>query len=152
MKRAGLVCMAALMLALPNCASMTIKPVDYSWSYESVLKADSAGVVSGEPKTISFDAGVLFRAEEGEQGTAANKTLRIIRDREGYYFVTAPGFKNVYIYDSAKGRLELHKKVLIAKEGMEKPFFNRRDQGIELGANGQVYLLTRKGIVSGGKK
>ena len=35
---------------------------------------------------------------------------------------------------------------------MEKPFFNRRDRKIELGANGQVYLLTRKGIVSGGKK
>ena len=152
MKRAGLVCVAALMLALPNCASMTIKPVDFSWSYESVLKADAAGIVSGEPKTISFDAGVLFRAEDETQGTAANKTVRIIRDREGYYFVTSPGFKHVYIYTSARGKLTLQKKVLIAEEGMEKPFFNRRDQGIELGANGQVYLLTRKGIVSGGKK
>ena len=35
---------------------------------------------------------------------------------------------------------------------MEKPFFNRRDQGIELVANGQIYRLSKKGIVSGGKK
>ena len=152
MKRAGLVCAAALLLALPNCASMTIKPVDFSWSYESVLTADSAGIVSGEPKTIAFDAGVIFRAEDEAQGTAANKVVRIIRDREGYYFVTSPGFKHVYIYGSARGKLTLEKKVLIAEEGMEQPFFNRRDGGIELGANGQVYLLTRKGIVSGGKK
>jgi len=152
MKRASLVCVAALALALPNCASMTIKPADFSWSYESVLTADSAGIVSGEPKTIAFDAGVLFRAEDKAQGTAANKTVRIIRDREGYYFVTAAGFKHVYIYDSARGSLTLHKKVLIAEQGMEKPFFNRREQGIELGANGQAYLLTRKGIVSGGTK
>jgi hypothetical protein len=152
MKRASLVCVAALLLTLPNCASLTIKPVDFSWSYESVLTADAAGIVSGEPKTISFDAGVLFRAEDAAQGTAANKTVRIIRDREGYYFVTSAGFKHVYIFGSATGKMSLEKKVLIAEQGMEKPFFNRRDQGIELGANGQVYLLTRKGIVSGGKK
>ena len=152
MKKASLVCVAALALALPNCASMTIKPVDFSWSYESVLTADSAGIVSGEPKTIAFDAGSIFRAEDEARGTAANKTVRIIRDKDGYYFVTAAGFRHVYIYDSARGKLTLEKKVLIAEEGMEKPFFNRRDQGIELGANGQAYLLTRKGIVSGGTK
>ena len=95
---------------------------------------------------------MLFRAEDEAQGTAAKKTVRIIRDREGYYFVTSPGFKHVYIYRGGKGKLTLEKKVLIAEAGMEKPFFNRRDQGIELGANGQVYLLTKKGIVSGEKK
>jgi hypothetical protein len=83
---------------------------------------------------------------------AAGTSVRIIRNDAGYYFVTSPGFKHVYIYESARGKMTLEKKVLIAEEGMEKPFFNRRDQGIELGANGQVYLLTRKGIVSGGKK
>jgi len=152
MKRATLGCLTALLLATSGCATVTIKPVDFSWSYESVLTADSAGVVSGEPKTISFDAGVLFRAETTPEGTAAGKTVRIIRDKEGYYFVTSPGFKHVYIFCSSRAKLTLTKKVLIAEEGMEQPFFNRRDGGIELGANGQVYLLTRKGIVSGGKK
>jgi hypothetical protein len=152
MKRATLVWLAALLLAPAGCATVTIKPVDFSWSYESVLTADSAGVVSGEPKTIAFDAGVLFRAEAPSQGAAAGKTVRIIRDKDGYYFVTSPGFRHVYIFGSSRGKLTLEKKVLITEAGMEKPFFNRRDGGIELGADGQVYLLTRKGIVSGGKK
>jgi len=148
-----LVCLGAL-LALPGCASVTIRPVDYSWSYESVLTADGQGIVRGEPKTIAFDAGELFRAEAKtkDAGAAANQTLRIIRDEAGYYFITAPGFKHVYVFTSAEGKLSLKKKVLIAKQGMEKPFFNRRDQGIELGADGRVYLLSKKGIISGEKK
>ena len=152
MKRAGLVWLAAMMLALSGCASVTIKPVDFSWPFESVLTTDADGVVRGEPKTIGFDTKELFRAETKQQGPAADKTLRIIRDKEGYYYVTSPGFKYVYIFDSGPGKLTLKKKVLIAKEGIEKPFFNRRDQGIELGANGRVYLLSKKGIITGGKK
>ena len=58
----------------------------------------------------------------------------------------------MYIFSGAKGELTLKKKVLIAEQGMEKPFFNRRELGIELVANGQAYLLSRKGIISGGKK
>jgi len=139
-------------LALPGCASVTLKPVDFSWSFESVLTADSAGYVRAEPKTIAFDAKELFRAETKDPGGAAGKTVRIIRDVEGYYFVTSPGFRNVYIFAGANGKLTLHKKVLIAEQGMDKPFFNRRNGGIELAANGRVYLLNKKGIVPGGKK
>jgi len=151
MKKAVLIWILAV-FALPGCATVTIKPVDFSWSFESVMTADSAGYVRAEPKTIAFDAGALFRAETKDTGTAAGKTVRIIRDRDGYYFITSPGFRNVYIFEGAKSALTLYKKVLIAEAGMENPFFNRRDQGIELVANGQVHLLTRKGIVSGGKK
>jgi len=138
-------------LALSGCASVTLKPVDFSWSYESVLTADAAGYVRAEPKTIAFDASELFRAETKDPA-AAGKTVRIIRSRDGYYFITSPGFRHVYIFTGDNTTLTLHKKVLIAEEGMEKPFFNRRDQGIELVADGRVYLLGKKGIVSGGKK
>ncbi len=151
MRKAGLVWVLAI-LALAGCASVAIRPVDFSWSFESVLTADSNGFVRGEPKTIAFDAGELFRAETKDPGTAAGKTVRIIRDIEGYYFITSPGFRHVYVFNEADGKLTLKKKVLIAEQGMEKPFFNRRDQGIELVANAQVYLLSKKGIVSGGKK
>ena len=151
MRKAALVLFLAA-LALPGCASVTLKPVDFSWSYESVLTADSAGYVRAEPKTIAFNAGELFRAETKDPAAAAGTVVRIIRDYDGYYFITAPGFKHVYIFNGAKGELTLKKKVLIAEQGMEKPFFNRRDLGIELVANGQAYLLSRKGIVSGEKK
>jgi hypothetical protein len=152
MRKAALVCMVAF-LVLPGCASVTLKPVDFSWSFESVLTADAAGYVKGEPKTIAFDAAKLFQAEtDNPQAAAAGTTVRIIRDRAGYYFITSPGFKHVYIFTGANNKLTLKKKVLIAEEGMAKPFFNRRDQGIELVANGRTYLLGKKGIISGGTK
>lgn len=151
MKKAALVWFLAIS-ALSGCATVTLKPVDFSWSYESVLTADAAGYVRAEPKTIAFDARELFRAETKDPGTAAGTIVRIIRDYDGYYFITSAGFRHVYIFCGADGKMTLKKKVLIAEQGMEKPFFNRRDLGIELVANGRVYLLSKKGIVPGGKK
>jgi hypothetical protein len=151
MKKAVPVLMAAA-LALSGCASLTLKPADFSWSYESVLTTDAAGVARGEPKTISFAAGELFRAETKEPGAVAGRTVRVIRDAEGFYYLTAAGFRHVYIFDGCDGELALRKKVLVAEAGMEKPFFNRREQGIQLVANGQVYYLNKKGILPGGKK
>ena len=150
--RKAVLFMSLAILAQPGCASVTLKPVDFSWSYESVLTADSAGYVKAEPKTIAFNARELFQAETKNPDAAAGTSVRIIRDYAGYYFITSPGFKHVYIFTGTNGKLTLKKKVLIAEQGMEKPFFNRRDQGIELVANGQAYLLSKKGIVPGGKK
>jgi hypothetical protein len=139
-------------LALPGCASVILQPVDFSWSFESVLTADENGMVRGEPKTLAFDAGGLYRAETGERRAPADMTVRVIRDADGYYFMTSAGFKNVYVLKAEEGKMVLKKKVLIDEQGIDKPYFNRREQGIELGANGRVYLLSSKGIVSGGKK
>lgn len=145
MKRAALVLLAAS-LALSGCALM-LKPVDYSWSFESVLNAGADGFVKGEPRTVAFNATELFREETGQAGPIEGKTVRIIRDAAGYYFVTSPGFKNVYIFWGKEKGLKLSNKVLIDEKGMEKPFFNRRERGIELAANGKVLLLNKDGIV-----
>jgi len=151
MKKLVLVCSVAA-LALSGCASVTLKPVDFSWSYESVLTTDANGIARGEPKTIVFDASELFRDEEGKKAETTGRTVRVIRSNDGFYFVTSPGFKNVYLFEGDRGELTLYKKVLIAKEGMAKPFFNRREQRIQLVANGQTFLLNRKGIIPGGAK
>lgn len=149
-RRVPLTLVAAL--ALSGCASVTLQPADFSWSYESVLTTDAGGVARGEPKTLAFDAGALFRAEAKEPGSVAGRTVRVIRNAEGFYFLTSPGFRHVYIFEGRDGKLALHKKVLIAEGGMEKPFFNRREQGIQLVDDGRVYFLGKKGIVPGGRK
>ena len=89
----------------------------------------------------------LFRAESGNPDAVADRPVRVIRDGAGYYYVTAAGFRHVYIFKGAEGKLTLKKKVLIDPDGMEKPFFNRREKGIELVAGGQTYLLNKKGII-----
>jgi hypothetical protein len=151
MKRSMLFLFLLALPAFAGCA-LTLKPVDFSWSYESVFTADSSGYVRSEPKTIGFDARELFKAETKNPDAAAGSVVRMIRDYDGYYFITSPGFKHVYIFTGAQGKLTLKKKVLIAEQGMEKPFFNRRPSGIELVADGRSFLLNRKGIVPGGKK
>lgn len=150
MKKAAFFLLVAS-LALPGCA-LTIKPVDFSWSYESVLTADANGQYRAEPKTIAFNAVEFFRAEAGKPDAVADRPVRIIRDNAGYYYVTAAGFKNVYILKGKDGKLILKKKVLIDPNGMVKPFFNRREGGIELAASGQSYLLNKKGIIPRDKK
>lgn len=145
MKRAACILLTAS-LALSGCA-LTLKPVDYSWSYESVLSAGPDGFVRGEPKTIVFNAQELFRAETGQAGPIEGKTVRIIRNDQGYYFVTSPGFRHVYIFGGADGALKLWNKLLVDEKGLEKPFFNRRERGIELVANDKVLLLNKDGIV-----
>lgn len=151
MKRSVLFLVAAL-LALPGCAAITIEPVDYSWSFESVLMTDAEGVVKGEPKTIVFNAAEIFQAEAGEKADVAGKQVRIIRNDAGFYFITSAGFKHVYIFKSGNMKLSLREKVLIDENGMQNPFFNRREQGVELVAGGKAYLLNKDGIVTGGKK
>lgn len=150
MKKAAMLWLLAA-IALPGCAH-TIKPVDFSWSYESVLTADTAGTYRAEPKTIAFNGAELFRAESGRPDAVADRPLRLIRDSAGYYYASAAGFKHVYILKGAEGKLTVKKKVLIDPNGMEKPFFNRREGGIELVAGGQSYLLNKKGIIPRGKK
>jgi hypothetical protein len=149
MKRAAAILLAGA-LALSGC--VTLKPVDFSWSYESVLTAGPDGVVKGEPRTIAFNVEKLFEEETGQPGPVEGKTVRIIRNDQGYYFITSPGFKHVYIFRGAESKLRLKEKVLIDEKGMEKPFFNRRDQGIELVANGRTCLLSKDGIVPEVKK
>ena len=140
------------MLASSGCASVRLKPADFSWSFESVLTTDADGYAKGEPKTIAFNAGELFRAETKAAGTPVGKTGRVIRDAAGYYYLTSEGFRHVYIFAGDAGELKLKKKVLIDENGMDKPFFNRRERGIEVAANGKAVLLNRKGIVPGVKK
>jgi hypothetical protein len=145
MKKAVLLWVAAA-LVLPGCA-LTIKQVDFSWPFESVMNADAGGTYRAEPKTLAFDAVELFRAESGKPDAVADRPVRVIRDAAGYYYVTAAGFKHVYILAGGEAKLALEKKVLVDANGMEKPFFNRRDAGIELAAGGKTYLLNKKGII-----
>ena len=133
-----------------GCATLTIEPVDYSWGIESVLAVASDGTVTGAPKTLSFNAGQLFVQELGRVPRTGKPTIRVIRNRQGYYFVTAPLFKHVYVFSPGIERLKLSRKILVDADGMKRPAFNQRDPFIQLVNGKQVLMLNEKGI-SGGK-
>ena len=144
--------MMAATLGLFGCSTLTLQPADFSWPVESILKADANGMVSETRFAVSFSIAELLTKEHGMIDSAAGATVRIIRDREGYYYVTGPTFKNVYVLTAGDGALKQYRKIEIGETAMTDPKFNQRDSFIEL-VNGQATLaLTKDGITEGDKK
>ena len=144
--RAGLI---PLFLFFAACSSLVLKPVDFAWPVESVLHVNDEGFVKEDRHTLFFNAKVLFLEETGDSTAYLDKDLRIIRDTEGYYFVTSQNFKNVYVFIGIDGELNLDNKIEISEtEKMSNPAFNQRLPYVELVDNGKKTLLSNEGIES----
>ena len=135
-----------LFVTATGCAALTIDPVDYSWGIESVLPVDKDGSVAGVPKTLSFNAAPLYALEMGGVPQDGKRIIRVIRNRAGYYFVTAPAFKHVYVFRAGIGSLKLSRKILTDPEGMKRPAFNQRAPYIQLINGKKVLMLTENGV------
>ena len=81
----------------------------------------------------------------------SGQSVRLIRSNEGYYFMTANNFKNVYVFTTGKGSLSLVKKLQINETGLKNPVLNQRPPFVELIDEGVTYKLTSEGL-EGGKK
>ena len=140
--------------SLFGCSSVTLQPADFSWPVESILKADANGMVNENRFAVAFSINELMKKEfkDNEQATGAGATVRVIRDREGFYYVTAPKFKNVYVFKPGEGELKLHRKIEIGETEMADPKFNQRATYIELLNNSTSSHLDKDGIQEGDKK
>jgi hypothetical protein len=144
--RAGLI---LIFFSFAACSSLVLKPVNFAWPIESVLRVDNDGFVKEERYSLSFNAKPLFFEETGDATAYLDRDVRIIRDTEGYYFVTSKNFKNVYVFEGIDGELKLNNKIEISeKEGMSNPAFNQRTPYIELVGNGKKTLLSNEGVES----
>lgn len=139
------------LLLLYSCATLELKPADFSWPIESVLKIDDDGMAAEERYTFSFNIKPLFYEEMQDSLAYLDREVRIIRNVEGYYFITAQGFKNVYVFLPSEGSLELEEKILITETGLQKPLFNQRSPFIELIDGTNKYYLTKSEIQRGEK-
>jgi hypothetical protein len=105
---------------------------------------------------LSFNVKALL-FEELQDSTAVEKhTLHVLRDQAGYYFITAIGFKNVYVFEEGDGTLRLQKKIFVSEKGLAAPALNQRVPYVSLineeRENQAPILLTKDGITEGGKK
>ncbi len=134
-----------------SCSSLVLKPADFSWPVESVLKADNNGNVSIQRYSISFNVKPLFFKETGDSTAFQTEPIRVIRNMKGFYFMVANNFKNVYVFNVKDGAFRLDKKIEISKKtGIDNPAFNQRTPYIELvyGQNAdQKINLTESGMV-----
>ena len=138
---------------LIGCSPLMLKPADFSWPVESVLKADGKGMVSETRYQLTFNIKPLVFEETKDSSDVGGLTLRVIRDKEGYYFLTAPKFKNVYVFVSAEGGLALERKIPISETGLASPAFNARPPYVQLlNGNDPPRMLSKSGIQEGAKK
>jgi hypothetical protein len=136
---------------LVSCSSLLLEPAQFSWPIESVLKIDNDGFVKEERHSINFNTKALFFEETQDTLSYAGKTLHLIRNNEGFYFMTSTDFKNVYVFSIDKNAFSLENKILIKETGLVNPAFNQRSQFIELLDDGISYKLTSEGIEEGAK-
>jgi len=136
---------------IAGCSTLLLKPAEFSWPIESVLKIDKEGTVNEDRYSFSFNTKALFFEETQDSMAYSGKDLRVIRNMDGYYFITSPNFKNVYVFASAEGSLKLENKIAISEIGMKNPAFNQRTPFIELVVESSVVNLNKDGIVRGEK-
>ncbi len=141
MKSSGVLFISLALLAA-GCAPLMLKPADFSWPIEDEVRSDSQGMVHEDRYSLSFSIKPLMYAEFKDSVHVADRPIRLIRGMEGYYYMTGPKFKNVYVFTQAEGGLALKKTILVSKEGLKSPAFNQRAPYIELinGKERPIYL------------
>ena len=140
-----LVCVSVIM----GCSqTLVISDVDYSQPIESVLETNQEGIVNDVRSGLTFNVLPLQYEETQDTSSVTTKEVRMIRDKHGYYYITSPGYKNVYVLAPEKGTLKLKNKILIKEDGISKPAFNQRSPYVQLlnRETGEHYALTADGI------
>lgn len=84
----------------------------------------------------------MFFEETQDSLSFAGKTIRLIRNNEGYYFMTSNDFKHVYVFSVEKNAFSLQNKILVNETGLSNPAFNQRSPYIELLDDAKIYKLT----------
>ncbi|MEX0772080.1 MAG: hypothetical protein WEB89_04860 [Balneolales bacterium] len=133
--------------SLASCGSLVIEDVDYSQPIESVLDVQDDGSVSDIRSGLSFNIKPLQYVETEDTSSVTTPEVRVIRNNQGYYFVTAPGYANVFVLEARAGNFQLHETILIDEAGIDNPAFNQRPPVIELlDGTDREFRLTSDGI------
>lgn len=143
-KLTTLVTSVALMISVGACGpSLVISNVDYAQPIESVVSPDADNVVQDERYAISFSVAPILE----EENVSSADEFRLIRNNRGFYFLTADGFANVYVFAPAESELKLENIISITEDGLGQPAFNQRGEYIEVidRATGNTYQVNEEG-------
>lgn len=129
--------------------ALVIKEVNYAQHVESVVAPDEQGIVADQRNNIRFSVAPLLHQEFGEDSTQEIEFVRILRNADGFYFITANNFKNVYVFEPKRGELKLKKSILIAEDGLNRPALNWRAPYIQIITYNaeQPFYIDENGII-----
>ena len=156
MKTTILVLFLTTLFVINGCMQLTLRPADFSWPVEVVVKPDSAGVVQHTRYQVAFNVKALLYAELNDSMKCSQYSIHMIRDVKGYYFIVAKDFKHVYVFAQKENALVLEQKIYIAETGLVAPAFNQKPPFIQLvneaNENEAPIVLTESGIEKGTSK
>lgn len=143
-----IILLASIVMLGTACKTFVVKNVNYSHQIESVLIPNEDGIVNDVRHGISFNITPFETKEFGVADSIEVKEVRLIRNAEGYYFITANQFKNVYVMEPGNGELKLKKKIRVSEERLAAPAFNLRDTYVQLVKTdtNEIVNLTQDGI------
>ena len=140
-----------LFIITAACSVLTLQPANFSWPLESVLPVNDDGNISEDRYSLEVNTIGMFFEEFQDSLSYKSKEVRMIRDNQGFYFLTSTNFKNVYVLKADEGKLVQENKIFISEFGLQTPAFNQRDPYIELVDGTNKMNLTHKGIEGGTK-
>lgn len=128
--------------------SLVLQDVNYTQPLESVLTPNAENQVHDQRYAIQFNISPVLE----EEGVSSVDEIRLIRNRAGYYFVTASGFNHVYVFEPAESELKLKNTIELSEEGenvLGQPAFNQRTEHIELidRESGTTFNLDHNGLI-----
>jgi hypothetical protein len=142
----------AALVSLSSCTSVVLKPVEFAWPVERVLEVDGKGTIHDDRYMFTVNVRPLFYEETQDSANVFGQSVRVIRDYPGYYYMTAKGFRHVYVFSESEGALYLEKKIEVSKGPVSEPAFNQRPPYIQLlDGSAELKVLNSDGIVEGVK-
>ena len=136
-----------LLIIAAACSTLKLQQVNFAWPVESVLSVNDDGMVIEDRYSISFDVRGLFFEEFQDSSVYKGKKIRIIRDVNGFYFITAEKFQSVYVFKMDYGAMVLDNKINVSETGVTNPVLNQRLPDIELIDDSKSMYLTNTGIL-----
>ncbi len=129
-----------ILIAIAGCKSIVLEPADFAWPIESVLTVNKNGTIEENRYSFQVNVKPLFDAERSDSTGVSMESVRIIRGEKGYYYMIAPGFKNLYIFTVNNGQMVLYNQIHVSETGIELPALNQRKPYIEL-LDGERHLF-----------
>ena len=141
-----LMLLASMMLLFSACSSsVTIQNVDFAQPLEEQLQPNMQGEVMGERSGISFSVLPMLENEGLSLDEFGGTPVNIIQNHQGYYFVTAAGFRNVYVMQSNENELKSTAIIEVGDQRLENPALNQRNPFIQLVDGDMSVNLTKEG-------
>jgi hypothetical protein len=139
-----------LAVSLSACG-LTIEGVHYAWPVESVLNVGADNLVEDGDHGLRFSVARIAEEEFKDTTALRGKQIRLLQSDDGYYFIAAKGFKNVYVMKPRGGELGLKTRIEVSPIGLQDPALNQRPPYVELVDGKSIVNLTSDGIVEGKK-